>query len=124
MCFGDVPKWSYRDALEMRLSSNRHESSNLSVSANPILAPFLGLFCTWLDGEICRLCLLYDFVIANSRTECSRVPVSFHCHPTISLRFNTNLRLRQSNFSPIFRAFLFALTESLCILHKCYFVKI
>ena len=34
MClFGDVPKWSYRDALEMRLSSNRHESSNLSDSA-------------------------------------------------------------------------------------------
>ena len=32
--YGDVPKWSYRDALEMRLSSNRHESSNLSVSAN------------------------------------------------------------------------------------------
>ena len=44
--FGDVPKWSYRDALEMRLSSNRHESSNLSVSAKNCTHE-----CAFLLGE-------------------------------------------------------------------------
>lgn len=56
--YGVVPKWSYRDALEMRLSSNRHESSNLSNSANLSLKRFfvLGFFL----GEIQQTLSAYN----------------------------------------------------------------
>ena len=47
----DVPKWSYRDALEMRLSSNRHESSNLSICAKKYT--FIGVFLH--SGECVQL---------------------------------------------------------------------
>lgn len=65
---GSVPKWSYRDALEMRLSSNRHKSSNLFASAKTI-KPKRAFFVNFLVFVL----QFYKKLLQYSQTQMERI---------------------------------------------------